>query len=151
MITWHCELFNELTLHKLYDLLKIRCDVFIVEQDCPYPELDNIDKLADTQHLYAMRDLNPIAYTRIIAPDVSYPGHSSLGRVLVVEAHRKDKIGHDLISRAIQANFTAWPTTPIKIGAQSRLEHFYQSHGFVTVSEPYLEDGIEHISMVLTP
>jgi ElaA protein len=151
MITWHCELFNELTLHKLYDLLKIRCDVFLVEQNCPYPELDNIDKLADTQHLYAMQDLSPIAYTRIIAPDVSYPGHSSIGRVLVVEKYRKDKLGHRLLKQAIQATFTSWPNVPIKIGAQVHLEKFYQSHGFVTSSAPYLEDGIEHISMILTP
>lgn len=150
MISWHCPLFNELDVHTLYGLLKIRCDVFVVEQNCPYPELDNIDTLADTQHLYAMKDNNLIAYARIIPPNVSYPLHSSIGRVLVVEEHRKDKIGHELIKRAIKANLEAWPDIPIKIGAQSHLEGFYQSHGFVTVSEPYMEDGIEHISMVLS-
>lgn len=151
MISWHCKFFNELTLHRLYDLLQIRGDVFVVEQNCPYPELDGVDKRPDTQHLYAIHDDQPAAYVRIIAPNVSYPDHSSIGRVLVVEKYRKDKLGHRLLKQAIQATFTSWPNVPIKIGAQAHLEKFYQSHGFVTSSAPYLEDGIEHISMILKP
>ena len=151
MLTWHCVPFDQLTLHQLYDLLKIRTDVFVVEQNCPYPELDNVDKHSGTKHLFAVDEKRPVAYARIIAPNISYPSHSSIGRVLVIEEYRKDKIGHELIDHAIQATFDSWPTTQIKIGAQSHLKHFYQSHGFVTVSEPYMEDGIEHISMRLTP
>jgi ElaA protein len=151
MLTWHCKPFNELTLHQLYDLLKIRTDVFVVEQNCPYPELDNIDKHSGTKHLFAMDKEQPVAYARIIAPDISYALHSSIGRVLVIEKYRKNKIGHELIDRAIQVALYEWPTAQIKIGAQSRLENVYQSHGFVTASPPYMEDGIEHISMLLTP
>ena len=149
MLKWHCKLFNELSLHELYDLLKIRTDVFVVEQNCPYPELDNIDKHSETKHLFALDKDKPVAYARIIAPEISYPSHSSIGRVLVVEEHRQYKIGHELIDRAIDVCRNTWPTSSIKIGAQSRLENFYQSHGFMTSSAPYMEDGIEHISMIL--
>lgn len=151
MITWHCLLFNDLTIRTLYDLMKARVDVFVVEQNCPYPELDGIDTLPDTKHLFAMDNNQPAAYARVIAPHASYPDHSSIGRVLVVAEYRKDKLGHTLIKQAIQTALASWPNTPIKIGAQSRLENFYQAHGFKTVSEPYIEDGIEHISMVLMP
>lgn len=150
MLKWHCKSFDELTLDELYDLLKIRTDVFVVEQNCPYPELDNIDKHPATKHLFALDQHRPIAYARVIAPDVSYPLHSSIGRVLVVEEYRKDKIGHKLIEQAIEVCQTTWPTTPIKISAQSHLARFYQSHGFIISSDPYMEDGIEHISMLLT-
>ncbi|MCV2403343.1 GNAT family N-acetyltransferase [Marinomonas sp. C2222] len=148
MLTWHQQGFTELSLFTLYDLLKVRTDIFVVEQNCPYPELDNIDKHDNTKHLFALLEGNPIAYARIIAPNISYQNHSSIGRVLVIENHRKDKLGHQLVKRAIQSCITQWPDIPIKIGAQSHLQGFYQKHGFTTTSEPYIEDGIEHVTMV---
>ena len=151
MIEWHCSPFNELTVHTLYSLLKIRCDVFVVEQACAYPELDDLDTHPSTLHLYATHQNQPIAYARVLAPDVSYPSHSSIGRVLVIQEYRQEKLGHTLIQQAIKTTLETWPQQPIKIGAQSRLAHFYQAQGFKTVSPPYMEDGIEHISMVLDP
>lgn len=145
---WYNQPFQQLSLDTLYEILKLRCDVFVVEQNCPYPELDNLDRLANTHHLYAIQDNAIAAYARLLPLGASYPDYSSIGRVVVAEKYRKDKVGHQLVKKAIEEATTLWPDTKIKIGAQSHLEHFYQQHGFHTISEPYLEDGIEHISML---
>jgi len=147
MITWHCQEFSELSNDHLYGILKLRIDVFVVEQNCVFPDLDNLDILPNTRHLYALQDNKVVAYARLLAKDDCYPDYSSIGRVVVAQENRKDKLGHALMTHAIKEVLTIWPDSPIKIGAQSHLERFYQSHGFVTVSEPYLEDGIEHYLM----
>lgn len=147
MVTWHCQRFDELSTHTLYDVLKLRCDVFVVEQNCVFPDLDDLDTLADTRHLFAMQNKKIVAYARLLAKGDCYPKHSSIGRVVVAKQNRKDKMGHELMKQAINETVTLWPNSPIKIGAQSHLERFYQSHDFVTVSEPYMEDGIEHYHM----
>jgi ElaA protein len=148
MVTWHCQRFDELSTHTLYDVLKLRCDVFVVEQNCVFPDLDDLDTLADTRHLFAMQNKKIVAYARLLAKGDCYPEHSSIGRVVVAQQNRKDKMGHELMKQAINETVTLWPNSPIKIGAQSHLERFYQSHGFITVSEPYMEDGIEHYHMI---
>jgi ElaA protein len=147
MVTWHCQRFDELSTHTIYDVLKLRCDVFVVEQNCVFPDLDDLDTLADTRHLFAMQNKKVVAYARLLAKGDCYPEHSSIGRVVVAQQNRKDKMGHELMKQAINETVTLWPNSPIKIGAQSHLERFYQSHGFITVSEPYMEDGIEHYHM----
>ncbi|GAA0837519.1 MAG: GNAT family N-acetyltransferase [Marinomonas sp.] len=147
-MNWYCRKFHELSVDTLYDLLKLRSNVFVVEQNCPYPDLDDLDRLPDTQHLYAVQEGHLIAYARLLPVEASYPLYSSIGRVVVAPNNRKDKLGHALIEQAINQTLTLWPNIGIKIGAQSHLENFYASHGFVTVSKPYLEDGIEHISML---
>jgi len=147
-MNWYCKTFNDLSLNTLYDLLKLRCDVFVVEQDCPYPELDELDRLPETRHLYAIADGRMAAYARILPIQASYPLYSSIGRVVVAPQNRKDKLGHALVQKSVTQAMALWPEIAIKIGAQSHLEAFYQSHGFATVSQPYLEDGIEHISML---
>ncbi|MGO2355266.1 MAG: GNAT family N-acetyltransferase [Marinomonas foliarum] len=144
---WHCQAFNELTTHTLYAILKLRSDVFVVEQNCVFPDLDDIDTLPDTRHIYALKDNQVVAYARLLAKDVSYSGYTSIGRVVVAQESRKDKIGHVLMKNAIKETLKLWPDSSIKIGAQSHLERFYQSHGFITVSDPYMEDGIEHYLM----
>ena len=151
MITWHCQPFSELSNYTLYDLLKLRSDVFVVEQNCIFPDMDDLDMLPKAHHLYALQDNKVVAYARLLAEGVSYSGYSSIGRVVVAQQNRKDKMGHTLMSHAIKEAIRLWPTSPIKIGAQSHLERFYQSHGFVTVSEPYMEDGIEHYLMTREP
>ncbi|MEL0637708.1 GNAT family N-acetyltransferase [Marinomonas sp. TI.3.20] len=151
MITWHCQPFNALSTFILYDLLKLRCNVFVVEQNCPFPELDGLDTLPNTRHLYALKDNHIIAYARLLAKEDCYPAHTSIGRVVVEQDNRKDKIGHILMKNAVQETLKLWPNIPIKIGAQSHLEKFYQSHGFITVSAPYIEDGIEHYLMTRDP
>lgn len=148
MITWHCNTFDALSVQRLYDLLKARCDVFVVEQNCPYPELDGIDTLATTQHLYALDQQATAAYARIMAPGVSYEGYVAIGRVLVTAEYRQAKLGHQLIQQAIAQANTLWPNQPIKISAQAHLAGFYQHHGFEIASAPYLEDDIEHVAMI---
>ena len=147
MITWHSQEFSALSTYILYDLLKLRSDVFVVEQNCVFPDLDNLDILPNTRHLFGLQDNKVVAYARLLATGDCYPGHSSIGRVVVAPESRKDKLGHTLMTHAIEEVLKLWPNNPIKIGAQSHLERFYQSHGFVTVSEPYIEDGIEHYLM----
>lgn len=144
---WHCQRFEELSPHTLYDLLKLRCDVFVVEQNCPYPELDGLDTLPDTRHLFAVRDNTMVAYARLLAKNVSYEDHTSIGRVVVAPKYRKEKIGHALINKAIQETLALWPDTNIQIGAQFHLKHVYESHGFSVASDPYFEDGIKHCLM----
>lgn len=147
---WHCQAFNELNTHTLYAILKLRSDVFVVEQNCVFPDLDDVDTLPDTRHLYALKDDKVVAYARLLAKGDSYSGYTSIGRVVVAQESRKDKIGHVLMTNAIKETLSLWPDSSIKIGAQSHLERFYQSHGFITVSDPYMEDGIEHYLMTRT-
>ncbi len=147
---WKLLSFNEFSLDELYEVLKLRVDVFVVEQNCPYPELDNKDRLPGVKHLLG---LNPqgelIAYTRILPAGVSYP-EASIGRVIIAESGRGKGIAHALMQRSIDVVKELWPQENIQIGAQQHLNHFYQQQGFINNSEMYLEDGIPHIDMLLT-
>lgn len=149
-LNWEIKAFNDLTLDELYDILKLRVDVFVVEQACPYPELDNQDRHKKTLHLMGKNDRNDIcAYLRILAPGVSSP-HAGIGRVVVNKANRGKGVSRDMMQRCISLVHRQWPGADIKIGAQTYVEQFYASLGFVPVSEPYLEDGIPHLDMMLT-
>ncbi|PMG80027.1 GNAT family N-acetyltransferase [Shewanella sp. 10N.286.51.B7] len=146
---WKLVHFNQLSLDELYEALKLRVDVFVVEQNCPYPELDNKDRLAETLHLLGINQQGElIAYTRILAAGVSYP-QASIGRVIIAEQGRGKGIAHALMQRSIDVVKTQWPQTSIQIGAQQHLSDFYQQQGFTVNSEMYLEDGIPHIDMLL--
>jgi len=148
-IQWEIKKFKELTVAQLYELLKLRVDVFVVEQTCPYPELDGKDTHAHTLHVAArMADNNLAAYLRILAPGVSYSG-ISFGRVVTAVAFRGRGLAHGLIDKAIELARKDWPGIPVQIGAQEYLSSFYHSHGFETTSEIYIEDGIPHIDMIL--
>lgn len=146
MITWHLLPFSGLTTTQLYQLLKLRVDVFVVEQTCPYPELDDKDHMSGVHHLLGYQDKKLVACARLIPPGISYPG-SSIGRIATHSCVRGEGTGHQLLSNAIELCSNLWPDTPIEIGAQARLEGFYRQHGFVQTSKPYLEDGISHIDM----
>ncbi|SJN57634.1 putative acyltransferase [Vibrio ruber DSM 16370] len=146
MITWHLLPFSELTTVQLYQLLKLRIDIFVVEQACPYPELDDKDHMSGVRHLLGYQDGNIIACARLIPPGISYPG-SSIGRIATHKCIRGEGAGHQLLSYAIEQCCHLWPDTPIEIGAQTHLKTFYHQYGFVETSEPYLEDGIPHIDM----
>ncbi|MEZ9141715.1 MULTISPECIES: GNAT family N-acetyltransferase [unclassified Shewanella] len=146
---WKLVHFNQLSLDELYEVLKLRVDVFVVEQNCPYPELDNKDRLADVKHLLGLNSQGElIAYTRILPAGVSYP-EASIGRVIIAEQGRGKGIAHALMQRSIDVVKTQWPQTSIQIGAQQHLSDFYQQQGFTVNSEMYLEDGIPHIDMLL--
>ena len=147
-IQWEIKKFSELTAPELYELLRLRVDVFVVEQTCPYPELDGKDILAHTIHVAArMAEGHLAGYLRILAPGVSYPG-VSFGRVVTAMAFRGRGLSHGLIEKAVELARVNWPCVPIQIGAQEYLRAFYLSHGFEVISEIYDEDGIPHIDMI---
>jgi ElaA protein len=122
-----------------------RVAVFVVEQTCAYQELDGWDLRAT--HLIGWDGSDVAAYLRCFAPGVKYP-EASLGRILTTAAYRGSSLGRELVRRGLQRLERQHPGTPVRIGAQARLERFYNSFGFIVASEPYLEDGIPHIDMV---
>jgi ElaA protein len=147
-MNWQIKRFSELTLEQLYDLLKLRVDVFVVEQQCYYPELDNKDRHADTLHLFCYQQQTITAYLRILPKGVEYNDYLAIGRVIVASVTRGTGLGHQLMQQALTLCHQYWPTSHIKISAQQHLEPFYQQHGFVPCSTSYLEDNIPHIAML---
>lgn len=145
-MNWHVKTFNDLTINELYAILKLRQDVFIIEQNCIYPDIDNIDE--DSIHIFASTENNIIAYCRIVYPGIKYK-EPSIGRVIVNPAFRNKQIGTQLLEKAILTNVKLFPNLGNRISAQSHLQPFYQNLGFETTSEIYLEDGIPHVEMLL--
>lgn len=146
-ITWVCKAFASLTAAELYEALKLRSEVFVVEQNCVYLDLD--DKDQDSYHLFGWKDDNLHAYARILPPGLAFE-EASIGRVVSSPASRKTGAGRALMNKAIEETFSLFGTQDIKIGAQLYLLDFYGSLGFKQVSDPYLEDGIQHIKMILS-
>lgn len=146
MIHWHYKAFKELSVDELYAILELRQAVFVIEQQCIYPDIDNADQLAT--HLFAIDEQhqNLCAYLRIMAPGVKFAA-ASIGRVLTLETARGSGLGRQLMERAITIVEQEYPNHTIKISAQVYLEQFYQTLNFKTVSKPYDEDGIMHIDM----
>lgn len=145
-----CYKFDELRPSMLYSALKLRSDVFVVEQNCIYPDLDNKDTLSGTRHvfLHSHDDNSLLGYTRCLAPGVSYDG-ASIGRVVVAPSARGKGIARALMQYSINQCLALWPATNIEIGAQCYLTSFYESLGFKPTSQPYDEDGIMHLDMIL--
>ena len=143
---WFFKKYNELTLDEFHDILQLRIDVFVVEQNCPYPELDSKDKIAF--HLFAKDKKDKIsAYTRIFKPG-DYYKEAAFGRVVVHQDFRNQKLGYELIEKTIEWMKQLFGDIPIKIGAQTYLKKLYVSFGLQQVGEEYIEDGIPHIYMV---
>jgi ElaA protein len=149
MIRWQRLSFDQLSTRQLYDLLKLRVDVFVVEQTCPYPELDDKDHQPGVYHLLGFNDDTLVASVRLLPAGVSFPS-ASIGRVVTKKSARGGGLGHQLMQEAIRQCEALWPGESIEIGAQQHLSAFYQQHGFVQTSDMYLEDGIPHIEMKLT-
>jgi ElaA protein len=137
--------FEELTKTQLYDLLQLRNEVFVVEQDCVYQDVDGKDERA--LHILGMEEGKLVAYARCFERG-DYFDEASIGSVLVRENYRKLGYGHEITKASIQAIKTKYKADKIKISAQTYLVIFYESHGFKTVGDRYLEDGIPHIAMV---
>ncbi|WP_277673571.1 GNAT family N-acetyltransferase [Piscibacillus halophilus] len=144
-MNWNTKSFYELTHDELYDLLKLRVDVFVVEQNCPYPEIDGYDKVS--KHLFAEKEGQILAYCRIIPPKVKFD-EASIGRVITHESTRRTGIGTELINRALEHIASAYHHPNVKIEAQSHLQSFYGQCGFRTISDEFLEDGIPHVEML---
>jgi ElaA protein len=137
--------FNELSTHELYAVLQLRAEVFVVEQDCVYQDLDNKD--LDAYHVLGVLDTKIVAYARIFKPG-DYFLESSIGRIVVKKEFRKFQYGYQLVQNSIQFIENNLQQNKILISAQSYLTKFYNSLGFTQVGEEYLEDGIPHIKML---
>ena len=136
--------FSELNIKQLYDLLQLRSEVFVVEQDCVYQDIDGKDKQAI--HVLGYKDQKLVAYTRIFKPG-DYFKESSIGRVVVSEKERKYKYGYEIMKASINVVKEEYNKEAIIISAQTHLKTFYNNLGFLEVGEEYLEDGIPHIKM----
>ncbi|MFM2481861.1 GNAT family N-acetyltransferase [Celerinatantimonas sp. YJH-8] len=150
MINWQLKTFQQLSLEQLYALLKLRVDVFVVEQNCPYSDLDDLDTNPQLQHLLGYHGEQLVAYARLLPAGLTHQT-PSIGRVIVAKEARRGQVGYALLEEAIRATQTLWPNQPVTIAAQQHLEHFYQNKGFVTISDTFLEDGIPHVHMQLAP
>jgi len=137
--------FEELSLFELYDLLQLRSEVFVVEQECAYQDLDGKDVKA--LHIIGSKKGKIVAYTRCFEPGI-YFEEASIGRVVVQSQQRKFGYGHHIMEASIEAIKTHYKTSVIKISAQTYLREFYESHDFKQEGEGYLEDGIPHIAMM---
>lgn len=142
---WKLFKFDELDVHRLYELLKLRADVFVVEQNCAYPDLDSYDQ--QSLHLLYLQENQIIAYCRILPPGEKYD-ICSIGRVVVTEKSRGAGIARQLMLKAIENAESAWNVDSIQLCAQSHLQNFYQSLSFETVSNEFDEDGIPHVYMI---
>lgn len=146
--TWIVREFVELTSLELYKILQLRINVFMLEQECLYPECDNKDLKG--RHLMGIIGDEVVAYARLLPPNVSYTD-ASIGRVVVNPTARHLKLGTELMEQAISNMRKDFPNEAIRISAQAHLQGFYENVGFVRVSEEtYLEDNIPHVEMVLT-
>ncbi|HDR7355351.1 GNAT family N-acetyltransferase [Bacillus wiedmannii] len=143
---WNLKKFDELTNIELYNLLKERTLVFVVEQNCPYPEVDGKDPFS--YHLFKENNGEIIAYLRIVPAGVSYQ-EISIGRVFVKKEYRGQGIAEELLKKGLDFIQNELKEKTVKIQAQDYLRKFYSSFGFQTISETYLEDSIPHIDMVL--
>ncbi len=145
MIQWQLKLFNDLTPAELYSILRLRGEIFIVEQNCPYIDADGKD--LNSYHLMGTIGDDLAAYSRLVFPGISYE-EVSIGRVATSAKYRRQKFGKLLMQKSIEEIERLYGKVPIRIGAQAYLKKFYEAFCFVDLNEPYLEDGIEHLIML---
>src|SRR6185437_3517148 len=146
MTTWTLKEFDQLTPHELYAVLRLRSEVFVVEQNCVFLDMDEKDQYC--HHLLGWRGERLVGYSRIVPAGISY-AESSIGRIVTSPAARRRGVGRELMVQSIDTLYSLYGKTDIRIGAQYYLLRFYESFGFVQKGEIYLEDGIEHIEMLL--
>lgn len=146
-MNWILKNFDSLTREELYKILRLRSEIFVVEQNCAYQDIDKKD--FNALHLFLKENESDkiLAYARLFQPG-DYYTQASIGRVAVRKKKRREGLGHQLMIKAIEEVENNFHTKPIKIGAQLYLKEFYESHGFVQIDEEYIEDGIPHIHML---
>lgn len=144
---WYCKAFAELSGADIYEILTLREEVFVLEQQCLYQDIDGLDY--DCLHLYASNEelKKIVAYARIIPSGVKSE-YVGIGRVVVEKDSRKQGLGELLLENSISYCEQTFPKQSIKISAQAYLEKFYKKFKFETISDIYDEDGIDHIDMV---
>ncbi|PKR80476.1 GNAT family N-acetyltransferase [Brumimicrobium salinarum] len=149
MLSWQFKHFEDLDIYELYDLLALRVKVFVVEQNCPYQELDHKDQVAF--HLVARNKKGNIVGTmRILPRGVSYE-EISFGRIVLDKSEREKQFGDEMIEKAMDYVRTVIGKYPIRLSAQKHLENFYKKHKFVSTGKEYLEDNIPHVEMIYKP
>ncbi len=151
-IQWQLLPFDALSGAQMYEVMQLRSEVFVVEQNCVFPDMDGKD--AQCMHLLGTQQINgaPVlmAYARCLPTGLAF-AEVSIGRVVTRPSARGMGLGHPLIREAIAACNATWGLQPIRIGAQARLKNFYEQHGFVDMNLPYMEDGIAHLEMLRQP
>ncbi len=146
-MNWTIKKFNDLSTEELYETLQLRSEVFVVEQNCVYQDLDGYDTQAF--HLFAKENEVCIAYARIFNTHIKYRDSASIGRVVIKESKRNLQIGRTLMQKAIAFIIEDLKSPKITISAQKHLAPFYESLGFISSEKEYLEDGIPHVEMNL--
>lgn len=144
-LTWVCKLFDELTAAELYAIMQLRIEVFMIEQNAVFQDADNKDQMC--HHLMGFDGADLVLYARLVPKGVSYPEHISIGRIISAPQIRGKGLGKVLVQESVAACNSVFGEQTIKISAQARLERFYQDFGFVTTSDVYIEDSIDHIEM----
>ena len=145
-----CLPFTDLSTAQLYELLHLRSEVFVLEQNCIYQDLDHKDTQTGVQHLLLLDNKKLLGYARLLPPKISFDT-PSIGRILISPKARDKGLGRLLIQESLNRTFALWPNSNITIGAQSHLSALYQSFGFTEISDDYLEDGILHVDMQISP
>jgi len=143
-IDWHLAAFPELTPQQIHDIYRLRVDVFIVEQNCVFQDVDGVDP--QCWHLLGFSGGELVAYCRLLPAGVKFK-EPSIGRVITARSVRGTGMGRVLMAEAMKRAHELFPGQDLRIGAQAHLERFYNEFGFVKSSEPYDEDGILHIEM----
>jgi len=140
--------FQELSVEEFHDIIALRIQIFIIEQNCPYQEVDGKDKLA--YHLFFKNEKNEvIAVTRILPQGISYD-EVAIGRVVVNDNYRGTGLGNQLMSDSMKFVKEKFGDVPVRLSAQKHLEKYYGNHGFESTGNEYLEDGIPHVEMLYT-
>ena len=150
-MNWSLKPWCELTTDELYELLALRAEVFVVEQTCPFQDLDGLDRRDGVLHLLGYEEGQLVAYARIMAPGIGDEQGAAIGRVVTSPRSRGGGLGHRLLDEAVTACTVRWPAHSIWLGAQAHLQGFYGKHGFVAEGEGYLEDDIPHMGMRRQP
>ncbi|QLG88920.1 GNAT family N-acetyltransferase [Chitinibacter bivalviorum] len=146
-IQWRWYHFGDFDSLTLFKYLRLRQEVFVVEQACAYPDIDDLDLVST--HLLGWHDEQIVACLRLVPPGLKF-AEPSLGRVISAPSARGTGVGHILMEQALIGFEEQYPKMANRIGAQAHLQRFYAQHGFVTVSAEYDEDGIAHVDMLRT-
>lgn len=148
-LDWQIKHYRDLSLNEFHDIIALRLEAFVVEQNCAYLDLDGKDKKC--YHLICRNGKGDVVATaRILPPGLSYE-ETAIGRVVLEEELRGEGVGHDLMDRCVDFCLKEFGHEPIRISAQKHLENYYEKHDFKSTGKEYLEDGIPHVEMLLTP
>jgi ElaA protein len=146
MLNWQFKHFNDLTLNEFHDIITLRIAVFVVEQNCPYQDLDGKDK--KSYHLICRNGLGKVVGTlRILPPGLAYE-EVAIGRIALDESERGSHQGHEMVKEAKKFIRAEFGEVAVKLSGQKHLEKFYNKHGFISTGKEYLEDGIPHVEML---